>query len=144
MEKLYVKYESDVCQDFVKVQGKSDWIDLKIAKDYDIKKGDFVILTLGFAMKLPKGFEAHVVPRSSTFKNTGLLQVNSMGIIDNSYSGDEDYWKAPVLATRDVKINKGDRLFQFRIFENMKEIEIVQVDRLDETNRGGLGSTGLN
>ena len=91
MEKLYVKYESDVCQDFVKVQGKSDWIDLKIAKDYDIKKGEFVILTLGFAMKLPKGFEAHVVPRSSTFKNTGLLQVNSMGIIDNSYSGDVDF-----------------------------------------------------
>ena len=141
MENLKYKLLKD---DYIEYNGKK-FYRIQALKDFnDIKKGEFVILTLGFAMRLPKGFEVDIVPSSSTFKITGLLQVNSMGIIDNSYSGNEDYWKAPVLATRDVKINKGDRLFQFRIFENMKEIEIVQVDELDKTNRGGFGSTGLN
>lgn len=143
MQKLLVKFKNEPCQDFVKVQNKSDWIDIKISESYVLKKGQHQIIELGFAMKLPDGYEAHLAPRSSTFKNTGLLLTNSIGIIDNSYCGDEDYWKASVYATRDCTINKGDRLFQFRLMKKMEDIEIEQVDKLDEKNRGGFGSTGL-
>lgn len=141
--KLKVKFKDEVCQDFTFVDGKSDWIDLKSAKTVELKKSDFALIDLGFAMQLPDGYEAHIVPRSSTYKNYGIIQTNSMGIIDNSYCGDEDWWMLPVLAMRDTVINKGDRICQFRISKKMENIEIEQVDRLGNENRGGFGSTGV-
>ena len=95
-------------------------------------------------MKLPDGYEAHIVPRSSTFKKWGLIQTNHMGVIDNSYSGNNDQWHMPVLATRDTDIRLNDRICQFRIVENQPEIEFEEVESLDDKDRGGFGSTGSN
>ena len=142
--KLKVKFENEVCQDFEFVGEKSDWIDLKAAQDYELKQFEHALINLGFALQLPNGYEAHIVPRSSTFKNFGILQTNSMGIIDNSYCGDEDYWKLPVIAMRDTVIKKGDRICQFRIMEKMSNIEVEIVKSLGNENRGGFGSTGKN
>ena len=142
--KLKVKFENEVCQDFEFVGEKSDWIDLKAAQDYELNQFEYTLINLGFALQLPDGYEAHIVPRSSTFKNFGILQTNSMGIIDNSYCGDEDYWKLPVIAMRDTVIKKGDRICQFRIMEKMSNIEVKIVNTLGNENRGGFGSTGKN
>lgn len=141
---LKVKFKDEVCQDFEFVEGKSDWIDLKSAVDIELKAFEYTLLDLGFALQLPEGYEAHIVPRSSSFKNFGIIQTNSMGIIDNSYCGDEDYWKLPILAIRDTKINKGDRICQFRIMEKMPSVNIEIVEHLNNKNRGGFGSTGKN
>jgi len=119
-----------------------DWIDLRAAEDVYMKAGDFRLISLGVSMKLPAGFEAHIVPRSSTFKTWGILQTNSMGVIDNSYSGTNDVWKFPALATRDVQIKKNDRICQFRIIQKMPYVTMNEVDKLDDTDRGGFGSTG--
>lgn len=134
---IKIKYHTDGI-DMVQY---GDWIDLKSAEDVDMKKGEFKTISLGIGMKLPKNFEAHVVPRSSTFKTWGILQANSMGVIDNKYSGNDDIWLFPAYATKKTSIKKGDRICQFRIIEkaNMK---IEEVDSLDEVNRGGYGSTG--
>lgn len=121
---------------------KGDWIDLRSNEAVSLKAGDFKLIHLGVGMKLPEEFEAHIAPRSSTFKKWGILQTNSIGIIDNSYSGDEDEWMMPVYATRDTMIERGDRICQFRIVKRQPEIEFVTVDKLDETSRGGFGSTG--
>ena len=142
--KLKVKFGNEICQDFEFVGEKSDWIDLKAAQDYELKQFEHALINLGFALQLPDGYEAHIVPRSSTFKNFGILQTNSMGIIDNSYCGDEDYWKLPVIAMRDTVIKKGDRICQFRIMEKMSNIEVEIVKTLGNENRGGFGSTGKN
>ena len=142
--KLKVKFENEICQDFEFVGEKSDWIDLKAAKDYELKQFEYTLIDLGFALQLPDGYEAHIVPRSSTFKTFCLLQTNSMGIIDNSYCGDEDYWRLPVIAMRDTLIKKGDRICQFRIIEKMSNIEVEIVKTLGNENRGGFGSTGKN
>ena len=107
-----------------------------------LKKGEFALIPLGVGMILPEGYEAHIVPRSSTFKNWKILQVNSTGIIDNSYSGDDDQWMMPVYATEDTEIKKGDRICQFRIMEKMPHIEIEEVEHLNIKSRGGFGSTG--
>ena len=93
-------------------------------------------------MKLPEGYEAHVVPRSSTFKNFGVIQTNHMGVIDGSYCGDNDMWRMPVLAVRDTQIHVNDRICQFRIMKNQPAINFNEVERLEETDRGGFGSTG--
>ena len=93
-------------------------------------------------MKLPEGYEAHVVPRSSTFKNFGVIQTNHMGVIDGSYCGDNDMWRMPVLAVRDAQIHVNDRICQFRIMKNQPAINFNEVERLEETDRGGFGSTG--
>ena len=142
--KLKVKFENEICQDFEFVGEKSDWIDLKAARDYELKQFEYALIDLGFALQLPDRYEAHIVPRSSTFKNFGVLQTNSMGIIDNSYCGDEDYWRLPVIAMRDTVIKKGDRICQFRIMEKMSNIEVEIVKTLGNENRGGFGSTGKN
>ena len=96
--------------------------DLRASETVELKAGEFKLIPLGVAMQLPKGYEAHVVPRSSTFKNYGLLQVNSCGIIDGSYCGDDDMWRMPVYATRDTVVNVNDRICQFRIVENQPQI----------------------
>lgn len=119
-----------------------DWIDLRTIDVVTIKKGQYRMIDLGVAMELPKGYEALLVPRSSTFKNYGVLQANNIGIFDIFFKGDEDYWNFLVLATRDVIIPKGTRICQFRIIENQPQINFKVVDKLDNKNRGGIGSTG--
>lgn len=141
-EKIRIKYFTEGIGKLAYIDGKSDWIDLRAAETVELKAGDFKLISLGVAMELPKGYEAHVVPRSSTFKNYGILQVNSCGIIDGSYCGDEDLWYMPVYATRDTIVRKNDRICQFRIVENQPKLEFEEVERLDNRNRGGFGSTG--
>ena len=119
-----------------------DWIDLRSAERVDIDAGQFRIISLGVSMKLPEGYEAHVVPRSSTFKKWGILQTNGIGIIDESYCGEGDVWKFPALAMRSTTIFKGDRICQFRIMPKMQEVNFVEVDLLEDEDRGGFGSTG--
>ena len=134
------------CDDMEKIQpsDKGDWIDLRAAEDVNLWAGDFRVISLGVSMKLPDGYEAHIVPRSSTFKNWGIIQTNGMGIIDNSYSGDGDVWGMPVYAVRNTSIKKGDRICQFRIVEKMQKPAVIEVDHLDGSDRGGFGSTGRN
>lgn len=123
---------------------KSNWYDLRASEDIELKAGEFKLISLGIAMKLPDGYEAHLAPRSSTFSKYGIIQVNSVGVIDNSYSGDNDMWKMPVYAIRDTKINKGDRICQFRIMEQQPSVAFKEVDKLGGIDRGGFGSTGTN
>lgn len=144
METIKIKYFTEEIDKLTYIDGKSDWIDLRASETVELKAGEFKLIPLGVAMELPKGYEAHVVPRSSTFKNYGVLQVNSCGIIDGSYCGDDDMWRMPVYATRDTVIQKNDRICQFRIVENQPKIEFQQVAFLENANRGGFGSTGKN
>ena len=142
METIKVKYFSDDMEPLCYVAGKSDWIDLHTAEEVMLKAGEFRLIPLGVAIALPEGYEAHIVPRSSTFKNYGILQTNSMGVVDCSYCGDNDQWRMPVYATRDVTIEKGARICQFRIMKNQPQLEFLTVDHLDGPDRGGFGSTG--
>ena len=142
LEKITIKYFTDKIDKLRYIDGKSDWIDLRAAQDVELKAGEFKLIPLGVAMQLPKGYEAHVVPRSSTFKNYGILQVNSMGVIDETYSGDKDQWFMPVYATRDTVIKTNERICQFRIMEHQPVIEIEERANLVGENRGGFGSTG--
>lgn len=119
-----------------------DWIDLRTIDVVTLKKGQYRMIDLGVAMELPKGYEALVVPRSSTFKKYGVLSANNVGVIDNSFCGDDDTWNFLALATRDVTIPKGTRICQFRILENQPQINFKVVDKLNNENRGGIGSTG--
>ena len=123
---------------------KGDWIDLRANETISLRKGDFRLIPLGVGMKLPEGYEAHIVPRSSTFKNWGIIQTNSIGIIDNSYSGNNDQWLMPVYATRDTVIQRNDRICQFRVVEKQPMIGFDTVDVLDDVGRGGFGSSGGN
>ena len=142
MEEIKVKYFSDDIEELCYVAGKSDWIDLHLAEEVTLKAGEFRLLPLGVAIALPEGYEAHIVPRSSTFKNYGILQTNSMGVVDCSYCGDNDQWRMPVYATRDVTIEKNARTCQFRIMQNQPPLRFTRVERLDGPDRGGFGSTG--
>ena len=119
-----------------------DWIDLRAAEDVDMKKGEYKKISLGISMKLPEGYEAHVSSRSSTFQKWGIMLTNGIGIIDNSYSGDNDIWMYPAIAIKDTHISKGDRIAQFRIVKKQPEIEFISVDHLEGPDRGGFGSTG--
>lgn len=120
-----------------------EWIDLYTAEDVYLKQFEFRIISLGVSMKMPKGYYAHIVPRSSAFKNFGILMTNSMGVIENNYSGDGDVWGFPALAMRETIIPRGTRLCQFRLFKSAEPIEFVQVEHLDGPDRGGFGSTGM-
>ena len=142
MEEIKVKYFVDGIDELCAVAGKSDWIDLHAAEEVTLKAGEFRLIPLGVAMALPEGYEAHIVPRSSTFKNYGILQTNSMGVVDSSYRGDNDQWRMPVYATRDVAIEKNARICQFRIVRNQPPLTFTRVERLDGPDRGGFGSTG--
>ena len=142
MEKIRIKY---FCKDLEKlayIDGKSDWIDLRAAEDVEMKAGEFRLIPLGIAMELPKGYEAHVIPRSSTFKNFVILQTNSMGLIDESYCGDNDQWFMPAYAVRDTVIHKNDRICQFRIMKHQPALEFEETLVLGHEDRGGHGSTG--
>ena len=140
---IEIKYFSKEIEPLSYIGGKSDWIDLRCAVETVLKQGEMKLIPLGVGMKLPKGYEAHVVPRSSTFKNFGILQANSYGIVDESYSGDDDQWFFPAYAVRDTVIHVNDRICQFRIFEHQPTLVFQEVDRLDKKNRGGFGSTGV-
>lgn len=142
MLQIKVKYHTDIAP--LEINEKGDWIDLRAAKDVDMTAGDYFLIPLGVSMKLPEGYEAHVVPRSSTFKKWGIIQANHMGVIDNSYSGDEDQWHFPAIALRTTHIRKNDRICQFRLVKNQEPIEFIETDHLDNINRGGFGSTGTN
>ena len=143
METIKIKYHNP---DLVKIEKieVGDWSDLRAAENIKLSAGEFKLITVGISMKLPEGYEAHVVPRSSTFKTWGVLQTNSMGIIDNSYSGTNDIWRFPAYAIRDTEIKVNDRLCQFRIVKKQPKVEFIEVDKLADTARGGFGSTGVN
>lgn len=140
---LKVKYFSKEIEKLTR-EKVGDWIDLRAAETVELRAGEFKLIPLGVGMILPKGYEAHIVPRSSTFKTWGIIQTNHMGVIDNSYSGDNDQWRFPAYATRDTIIKKGDRICQFRIVENQPDFNIVEVEKLNDSSRGGFGSTGTN
>ena len=140
---IKIKYLDDSITRLTYVDGKSDWIDLAAAETVTLKKGEFKLIHLGVAMELPEGYEAHIAPRSSTFKNFKILETNSVGVVDRSYCGPNDWWKMAVYATEDTTIKKGDRIAQFRIIENQPKINFVEGE-LTGKDRGGFGSTGKN
>lgn len=124
-------------------QSKGDWIDIALPDDVDLKAGEYMEIPLGFAMELPVGYEALVIPRSSTFKRYGIIQANSVGLIDNDYCGDDDEWHFPAYALKDVHIGAGTRIAQFRIERKMDYVNLRSVEHLNNANRGGFGSTGV-
>lgn len=141
-ERIIIKYFDPEIERIRKIT-QGDWCDLRAAETVELKKGEFKLIPLGIAMQLPEGYEAHVVPRSSTFKNFGIVQTNSFGVIDNSYCGDNDQWFFPAYALRDTIIRKNDRICQFRIEKKQPDIEFEETDHLDNPDRGGHGSTGV-
>ena len=142
-ETIQIRYISDKISKLTYIDGKSDWIDLRASEDVEMKKGESRLIPLGIAVRLPKGYEAHIVPRSSTFKNFGIIQTNHMGIVDSSYCGDNDQWFYPAYAMRDTVIHANDRIAQFRIMRNQPRFIFEETDHLEEKDRGGFGSTGI-
>lgn len=138
---IKIKYLADI--EPIKQAAPHEWYDLRVAKDIEIRAGEFELIPLGVAIELPKGYEAIVAPRSSTFKNLGIIQANSIGVIDHRFCGDNDQWMFPAYATRDIRIPKNTRICQFRILYCQPECEIIEVDHLGNEDRNGIGSTGL-
>ena len=139
--KIKIKYFDPELEEISKIP-QGDWIDLRAAETVNMKKGEFKLIRLGVGMILPAGYEAHVLPRSSTCKNFGIILSNSQGIIDESFQGNDDEWMFPAIAVRDTIIHKNDRICQFRIVEKQPEITFEKVDHLNSESRGGVGSTG--
>ena len=142
MKEIKIKYLNDDITRLEYIDGKSDWIDLRAAEEVELKAGEFKLIHLGVAMQLPEGYEAHIVPRSSTFKKWGIIQTNHCGIVDNSYCGPNDWWRMPVFALRDTKIEVNDGICQFRIQKNQPTLVFNEVEEMEANNRGGFGSTG--
>ena len=142
MKEIKIKYLNDEITRLEYIDGKSDWIDLRAAEEIVLKAGEFKLIHLGVAMQLPEGYEAHIVPRSSTFKKWGIIQTNHCGIVDNTYCGPNDWWRMPVFALRDTKIEVNDRICQFRIQKNQPTLVFNEVEEMEADNRGGFGSTG--
>lgn len=149
---IKIKYHTDKIDKITKIE-QGDWIDLRAAEDVFVPIGENKLISLGVSMELPEGYEAHIVPRSSTFKNYGIIQTNGVGIIDNSYNGDNDIWRFPArcLEAKDFIndvygsiIRTNERICQFRIMKKQPDFEFVEVDHLGNENRGGIGSTGRN
>ena len=140
--KIKVKYHADILP--LEMNEKGDWVDLRAAEDMVLRPRGIYRISLGISVELPEGYEAHIAPRSSTFKNWGIIQTNSVGIIDNSYCGDNDIWMMPVYATLFTEIKKNDRICQFRIVEKQPHLEFETVDHLGHEDRGGFGSSGTN
>ena len=139
---IKIKYFTDDMEPLRYIDGKSDWIDLRAAQSVALKAGEFKLIPLGVAMELPAGYEAHIVPRSSTFQNFGIIQTNGMGIVDETYCGDDDQWFFPAYALRDTLIEAGARICQFRIMEHQPKLTFCKTAHLSHNNRGGHGSTG--
>lgn len=139
---IKIKYFTDKIEKLRYIDRKSDWIDLRAAEDVTLKAGEYKLIPLGVAMQLPKGYEAHILPRSSTFKNFGVIQTNHMGLIDETYCGNGDQWHFPAYALRDTEIHINDRICQFRVMKHQPQIEFEEVEQLSGENRGGIGSSG--
>lgn len=139
--KIQIKYHNRNIPKIQKIE-QGDLIDLYAAETVEMKAGEFKLISLGVSMKLPWGYKAQVYPRSSTYKNWGITQANSVGQIDNSYCGDNDVWMYPAIAHRDTVVREGDRICQFEVVPVMQGVEIEEVEMLGETDRGGFGSTG--
>lgn len=142
---IKIKYQDKDLEKLKRIE-KGCWVDLRCANKEDIvlKKGEYKLIPLGVAMELPAGYEAHIVPRSSMYKQFKLIQTNHCAVIDDSYCGDNDFWFYPVIAMEDTVIKFNDRICQFRIVEKMPNIEFVEVEKLNNENRGGFGTTGRN
>ena len=143
-EQIKIQYKDETIERLKYIDGKSDWIDLRAAEKVELKQGEFKLIPLGVAMQLPEGYEAHIVPRSSTYKNFGIIQTNHTGIVDESYCGPNDWWYMPAYALRDTVIEKNDRICQFRIQKHQPEVLFEEVEALTGQDRGGIGSTGKN
>ena len=141
METVKIKYLSKEIDKITSID-KGDWIDLRAAETVELKAGEFKLIKLGIAMQLPRGYEAHMVPRSSTYKNFGIIQTNHQAVIDESYCGDNDEWRYPAYALRDTVIKTNDRICQFRILAHQPAHTITTVEKLGNIDRGGIGSTG--
>lgn len=141
-ETIKILYHSDEIEKLRYIDGKSDWIDLRAAEEYTLKQFDFALINLGVSVKLPEGYEMIIAPRSSTYKNYGIIQTNSIGVIDESYSSNKDVLMMPALALRDTVIHVNDRVCQFRIVKHQPSIEFEIVEDLGDNVRGGIGSTG--
>ena len=141
MEEISIVYHDKNMPKLEQIEN-GNWIDLYTVEDVNFLKGDFKLITLGISMKIPDGYEALVIPRSSTFLKYGILQANSVGLIDTSYCGDNDIWKFPALATRNIRLPKYTRVCQFRIQKSMDTIKFTEAESLGNNNRGGFGSTG--
>ncbi len=133
----------------LEINPKGDWVDLRAAETVELKAGEFKIISLGISLKLPVGYEAHVLPRSSTFRKWGIIMACSMGIIDNSYCGQGDVWGFPAIALKDTEIELNDRIAQFRIMPSMMsggKIAFIEncTEEFSAVSRGGFGSTGKN
>lgn len=142
-KRIKVKYHVDGLEPISQAHD-FEWVDLRCAENVELKKGEFKYIDLGVSIALPTGYEAILAPRSSTFKNYGIIQTNSIGVIDHLYRGNEDKWMMPVYATRDTVIHKNDRICQFRMQECQPPLNIIEVDNMEDESRGGLGSTGVN
>jgi len=139
---IKIKYHSKEIDKITNIEGKSDWFDLRSAENVTLKAGEYKLISLGVSMELPEGYEAYIVPRSSTYKNFGIIQTNHLGLIDEIYKGNNDIWKYPALAMRDTEIKINDRICQFRIQKKMPSVTFEEVDDLENEDRGGFGSTG--
>ena len=140
---IKVQYRNETIERLKKIS-QGDWIDLRAATDISMNAGEFAYIDLGVAMQLPKGYEALLAPRSSTFKNFGIIQANSIGIMDNSFCGPTDWWKFPAIALRNTIIRNNDRICQFRIIANQHNLILHETSLEGNADRGGWGSTGKN
>ena len=136
---IEIRYLSDKIEPLRYIDGKSDWIDLRAAADIEMKAGEFRLIPLGIAVRLPEGYEAYVL-----YRNYGIIQANSFGIVDETYCGDNDEWFFPAIALRDTIVHTNDRICQFRIQKHQPPVEFVVREHLSDTDRGGFGTTGLN
>jgi possible dUTP diphosphatase len=140
--RLKIKYHVKELEKLRYIDGKSDWIDLRVAENVSMKQGEYRLISMGISVEIPKGYEMLIVPRSSAYKNFGILQTNAMGVVDESFCGDNDIIHMPILAMRDTEIHINDRIGQFRLMPHQPEVHFIEVDHLDNENRGGFGTTG--
>ena len=140
--KLKIKYHVKELEKLRYIDGKSDWIDLRVAENVSMKQGEYRLISMGISGEIPKGYEMLIVPRSSAYKNFGILQTNAMGVVDESFCGDNDIIHMPILAMRDTEIHINDRIGQFRLMPHQPEVHFIEVDHLDNEDRGGFGTTG--
>ena len=140
--KLKIKYHVKELEKLRYIDGKSDWIDLRVAENVSMKQGEYRLISMGISVEIPKGYEMFIVPRSSAYKNFGILQTNAMGVVDESFCGDNDIIHMPILAMRDTELHINDRIGQFRLMPHQPEVHFIEVDHLDNEDRGGFGTTG--
>ena len=140
--KLKIKYHVKELEKLRYIDGKSDWIDLRVAENVSMKQGEYRLISMGISVEIPKGYEMLIVPRSSAYKNFGILQTNAIGVVDESFCGDNDIIHMPILAMRDTEIHINDRIGQFRLMPHQPEVHFIEVDHLDNEDRGGFGNTG--